>query len=378
MTGDADVEPIELGDESKGDQSEKLEKKYQEQMRQIVTQKIELPISTLPEMLKEQINLSPEFQRRDRWNVDKQSRFIESVIMNVPVPPVFLGENEYGTYVVLDGRQRLTAISEFLKNTYKLKNLEVWDELNNKTFEDLIKRGLDKTITRRFLSAVVVLKESSTQVKYDVFDRLNTGGVPALPMEIRNAVFQGPFNKALHLLSADTTFRRLWDIPTDPVHLEDSSLYNKMRDLELILRFFALRDYENMALRFEDHLGDYMEQRNKVYAADPLQADLDRQEFTNAITNSWTIFGPDAFRRPLEMNKLSRKSAPLADSVMVALRVLDPSTVDPNKAASIRNAVDTLCNQDQEFRDAITKGTNGKGAIKTRIEKVSGAIAHLV
>src|ERR1044071_2510955 len=90
-----------------------LEEKYREQMRQIISQKIELPISTLPEMIQKQINLSPEFQRRDRWSDEKQSRFIESIIMNVPIPPVFLGEDDYGNYVVLDGRQRLTAIDEF-------------------------------------------------------------------------------------------------------------------------------------------------------------------------------------------------------------------------------------------------------------------------
>src|SRR5712691_9083123 len=110
---------IELGVEPEGEKLDALEKKYQEQMRQIVSQKIELPISTLPDMLKEQINLSPDFQRRNRWDVEKRSRFIESIIMNVPVPPVFLGENEYSNYLVLDGRQRLTAIFEFLKNNYK-------------------------------------------------------------------------------------------------------------------------------------------------------------------------------------------------------------------------------------------------------------------
>src|ERR1700679_879865 len=77
-----------------------LEKKYQTQMRQIVSQKLDLPISTLPAMLKEQIRLNPEFQRRDRWDDVRQSRLIESLIMNVPIPPVFLGEDEYGHYVV--------------------------------------------------------------------------------------------------------------------------------------------------------------------------------------------------------------------------------------------------------------------------------------
>jgi len=82
-------------------------------------------------MIKEQIYLNPDFQRRDRWDVEKQSRFIESIIMNVPIPPVFLGEDEYGKYVVLDGRQRLTAIKGFLSNIFKLTGLKVWEDLNH-------------------------------------------------------------------------------------------------------------------------------------------------------------------------------------------------------------------------------------------------------
>ena len=121
------IEPVEPGTTA-------LEQKYSKEMRQIVSQKIDLPISTLPEMIKEQIDLNPDFQRRDRWDVEKQSRFIESIIMNVPIPPVFLGEDQYGKYVVLDGRQRLTAIKDFLSNIFKLTGLKVWEDLNGQNY----------------------------------------------------------------------------------------------------------------------------------------------------------------------------------------------------------------------------------------------------
>jgi uncharacterized protein with ParB-like and HNH nuclease domain len=119
----ADQDPIDLGDSNTSEIQIPLADKYSAQMRQIVSQKIDLPISTISEMIKEQINLDPSFQRRDRWDRDKQSRFIESIIMNVPIPPVFLREDEYRMYVVLDGRQRLTAINDFFKNLYPLKGL---------------------------------------------------------------------------------------------------------------------------------------------------------------------------------------------------------------------------------------------------------------
>jgi Protein of unknown function DUF262 len=116
---------------------ERLSKKYEELTRQIFPQKIELPVSTLGIMAREQIDLSPAFQRRDVWPQDKQSRFVESVIMNVPVPPVFMGEDTYGKYVVLDGRQRLNAILKFMNNEFELKGLKVWKELNGDRFSVL-------------------------------------------------------------------------------------------------------------------------------------------------------------------------------------------------------------------------------------------------
>src|SRR5258706_3115332 len=141
-------DPIETGDgDDESDGLPPIEKKYQKQMRQLVSQKLDLPVSTLPAMLKEQIKLNPEFQRRDRWDENRQSRLIESLVMNVPIPPVFLGEDEYGQYVVLDGRQRLTAVSKFLSNNLKLKGLEVWDELNGMTYSDMVKRGQAKYLT---------------------------------------------------------------------------------------------------------------------------------------------------------------------------------------------------------------------------------------
>ena len=101
--GEEPVEPIEPGTTA-------LEQKYSKEMRQIVSQKIDLPISTLPEMIKEQIDLNPDFQRRDRWDVEKQSRFIESIIMNVPIPPVFLGRRS--VWQVRCSRRKAAAHSD--------------------------------------------------------------------------------------------------------------------------------------------------------------------------------------------------------------------------------------------------------------------------
>jgi len=366
-------QPIEFGEEPVEPGTTALEQKYNKEMRQIVSQKIDLPISTLPEMIKEQIDLNPDFQRRDRWDVDKQSRFIESIIMNVPIPPVFLGEDQYGKYVVLDGRQRLTAIKDFLSNLFKLSGLKVWEDLNGQNYNELQKKKLSAAITRRFVPAVVILKESSSQVKYDVFDRLNTGGVIAVPMEIRNAVFPGAFNKLIRTLAELPEFRRVWDIPVDQGELEKNRLYRDMSDIELVLRFFALSEYGQMDMKFKDYLGDFMDRRNKEYAQNQGLAAADTERFRRAVENCWTVFGADAFRKAVG----AKKSAPLADAVMVSLADYAPNVVAP-KAANIRAAINTLltgnADNHKEFQKAFGTGTNGKGAIRTRIELAKEAV----
>lgn len=374
MTEKTDVE-IEMGQEEQ--EYVPLEEKYKEQMRQIYPQKIELPISTLSEMIKEQIKLNPEFQRRDIWTISKRSRFIESIIMNVPIPPVFLGEDEYGKYVVLDGRQRLTAVHEFLLNSYKLEGLKVWDELNNHSYHDLQKKGLDKAILRRFIPAVIILKESSAEVKYDVFDRLNTGGVVAAPMEIRNAIYRGEFNRLLHKLSDNKTFRVLWDIPLDDDERTDSKAYARMDDLELVLRFFALQDYEKFTGTFGNYLSAFMSKRNQEYQAAPKLMSQDKALFERAVTNCHKALGTDAFRKPSASgDKKSVKSAPLADALMRALATVDPVKIDKEAAQRIRKSVDSLFHSDAEFRKSIGTGTNGKGATRYRLERAGEVIGQ--
>jgi hypothetical protein len=358
---------VDVGvDDAAADGLPPLEKKYQAQMRQIVTQKLDLPVSALLSMLKEQIKLNPEFQRRERWDESRQSRWIESLVMNVPIPPVFLGEDEYGQYVVLDGRQRLTALSKFLNNDLKLRGLEVWDDLNGMTFQAMVKRDLDKYLTRRFIPAVVILKESSSVVKYDVFDRLNTGGVQANHMEIRNAIYRGEFTDALLDLSRLPEFCALWEIPADPIAAEGNSLYQQMRDLELVLRFFALSDYSAMTLSFRDHLSEFMDTRNKDYKTQPHLKNEDAQRFAQAVRTCHRIFGSGAFFKPPNKDGKRQRSFPLADALMVAFADYPTAAITDDQAAKARELVAGLFENDA-FVKAIGTGTNGRGAIATRI-----------
>lgn len=170
-----------------------------------------------------EVNLRPEYQRRLRWNNKQKCLLIESLLLNVPIPPVFLYENDLARYEVMDGQQRLNTIREFLDNQFTLRGLQILSSLNGKSYKRLppkVKRSLD----RASISAVVLLQESQGKIKsissnriYElrrfVFERLNTGGKRLTAQEIRNAIYGSEFNRLIIQLSRDPVFTRIWGIP---------------------------------------------------------------------------------------------------------------------------------------------------------------------
>lgn len=245
---------------------EKINEKYVSGEVRIVTEQARYPLDTIGTMLSNgKYKLRPEFQRRRRWDRARQSRLIESFIMNIPIPPIFLYEYEYSKYEVMDGLQRLTAINEFYQDKYPLEGLEYWTELCGKRYSELpseVKSGID----RRYLSSLILLKETAhTKEKADemkqlVFDRINSGGAKLEYQESRNALYPGKFNELAIELSRDEYFCRIFDIPVvdndlneeEPEELATNSMYKTMADVEMVVRFFAMRYidyYEGIPLK---------------------------------------------------------------------------------------------------------------------------------
>jgi hypothetical protein len=148
-------------------------------------------------------------------------------------------------------------------------------------------------------------------------------------------------------------------------------MYMKMYDLELVLRFFALRNPDAMDLSFKDFLSDFMEGRNKQYEADGSLMAGDNATFERAIENCWRVFGAQAFQKPGS----KFKSAPLADAQMQSLGDIEPERLDDGIADAIRKKMADACREDENFLKAISTGTNGKGAILDRIRKAREIVA---
>lgn len=255
-----------------------INSKYVAGETRIVTEQARYPLNTIAGMVdSDDYELNPDFQRRHRWSPEKQSRLIESFIMNVPVPPIFLYEDQYSHYEVMDGLQRLTAISSFYKNELSLTGLTEWAELNGRAYSQLpdkIRRGVD----RRYLSSIILLQETAKtaeeaeRLKQLVFERINSGGVALKEQETRNAIYNGRLNQLCITLSRNVYLCKMWGIPEPtqaelegnvPLALEDNNYYRTMFDVELVLRFFAHRQRRRIgtgALR--TYLDSYLKQGN--------------------------------------------------------------------------------------------------------------------
>jgi hypothetical protein len=239
-----------------------LIKKYTDSQIRVIRSSLDLPLQVLKDNIgkKDYINISPAFQRRGRWDTKKRSLLIESFLLNIPIPPIFLYENTYNQYEVMDGRQRIESIYEFLDNDFALTSLKYWKELNGDRFKDLpdtIQRGL----LRRTLNAIVLLTETNNIEESDIrmilFERLNTGGIQLNAHELRNAIYPSKFNDLLKSLSRNELFTKLWGIPKKENDedirpsstLANNQLYKTMLDCELVLRFFAIRNVINEKIK---------------------------------------------------------------------------------------------------------------------------------
>lgn len=369
----------EESEEELGGDTPSLEpaKKYAVSQLRVVRETKDYQLDYLQHALRpgrELIDISPAYQRRLRWSNKKRSLLIESFLLNIPVPPIFLFERDYNEYEVIDGRQRLDAISSFLNNDFALTGLEYWKELNRKRFLDL-PQVLQKGLLRRSLSAVVLLAESNDtsgdglDVRRVLFDRLNTGGIRLNPQELRNALYPGALNALLIQLSRSDTFTTIWGIPsytegeeTEPSDaLLKNPLFASLADAELVLRFFALRDAvkNNRLGSLRTILDRYMAENST-----PSESQVTEMSelFEQCLLRLSRVFGPRTFRLP----STERLSRPLYDSLMIALSE-EPSLDIENRSETIVAALAVALNSQDTYDILVGRG-NTIAAVHQRVE----------
>lgn len=272
--------------------------------RKVLIQQYDYAVRTLMDMVVEgDLVLDPDYQRQYRWPDEKAARFIESIVLNIPVPVLYLAEDSDGTFSVIDGQQRLTSLLRFIKphelsSLYpdrqlaplELNDLRVRPDLNGMSYASLPR--LDKSaLAKRPIRCIVILNESDTTLKFEVFERLNTGSVSLTDQEVRNCIYRGSYNQLIKRLATNEDFHELLNLP--------ESLSKAMKDAELVLRFFAYKELTNeadYADNFAEYLNKHMEDR-RVITEDMARRLQDEFEATIQVVKR--VLGPGiAFRKP--------------------------------------------------------------------------------
>lgn len=245
------------------------------------------------------IILDSDFQRKDVWKMQQKRELIESVLMGLPLPIFYFNEDKKGRLVVIDGRQRLTALFEYIGNKFELKNLKIMSQYNGKKFQDLDPIMKTKIEDYQIFSYIIQPPTPDT-VKFDIFDRVNRGGTQLNKQEIRNALYQGNATRMLERLSKTESFENV----TEKVFKRDT----RMKDKYIISRFIAYYLYFNNKLKItikekeenyhyqgdiDELLGITMEYLNRIEEKESLEIE---ETIIRSFEQSIFYLGINAFR----------------------------------------------------------------------------------
>jgi hypothetical protein len=248
--------------------SPNLSSQLEQERRTVSFDSYDLSVRSLIDMLtEEQLDIAPEYQRHFVWDDTRESEFIESVFLGIPIPPLFMATNSDSTWEVVDGVQRLSTLVHFCgtkelrkEHLHKpgplaLEGLNKLTSFVGYTFDQLPK-SIQLAFINRPLRVTTLNDKSDLNVRFDLFERLNSGGVKLEPQEIRNCVYNGPFNDKLKSLAKNVNFRKV-------LHLTPRDRTNGTIE-EFVLRFFAfLNSYLEFDHDVEKFLNKYIETANK-------------------------------------------------------------------------------------------------------------------
>lgn len=306
------------------------------------------------------INLQPGFQRRVAWDDIRKSRLVESIIVGMPVPNIVLAENKdhRGRFIVIDGKQRLVAVNDFLKGAYKLRGLDIRKDLNDQSYETLPiedKEYLDNSTLR----STVIKNWSDEDFLYAIFFRLNSGSLPLSPQELRKALIGGNLLDAIEeYLTMSSAFKSVFG----------NQLDKRMRDSELVLRFIAYdRGLENYRGDFKEFLDDMTRYFENDWSLRKLELEAMLKRLDLSLTTAHSLFGKDAFKKWLGDKYERVINRAIFDAVA---RFFADEAVATKAVAAGDEVVESfkeIC-LDRAFRDAIEKTPKTVGATFYRIE----------
>lgn len=339
--------------------------------RRVKTDKQDVPVETIHGWVKRgKVDLQPDFQRMFVWNLAKASRLIESLLLEIPIPVVYVAEEASKNYAVVDGQQRLTSICAFIDGKlpddreFKLSSLQVLTELNGKRFKEL-PREQQEAILGAILRVIVITQDSNPDVKFEVFERLNLGAVKLNDQELRNCMYRGSYNRLLAELAENATLKKI---------LGNDKADSRMRDRQLILRFFAM--WRSSHLKYRGSMKRFLNHEMEEHRELPNNKLTEmRSVFANAIEIAYTVFGRNAFRRfnPGRANapdgswEAHKLNVALWDTLLYTFAYYDKRQMVPI-ADRVREEFLDLISNDATFADYISRTTDNVERIKYRAD----------
>lgn len=347
---EAQIEDNLLAPSEEGIEDENVTFKYQ-----ISSYGADYPVDGLVKRLQNESIYVPIFQRRFVWTPAQSMRFIESLLLGLPVPGIFLSrELETQKLIVIDGQQRLRTLQQFYEGKFseggkefQLKNVQrAFEGATYNSLSDEDRRRLDDSI----IHATIIKQEEPSEDQssiYYIFERLNTGGTLLRPQEIRASIFSGEFNETLSELNENVAWRSIF-----------GPISRRRRDQELILRFLSLYFYdEHYSRPMKEFLNTYMGKNRhlKLHSSEQVQ-----QAFTDTIETVKRCLGNQAFRLGRAIN------AAVFDAVMVAVaRRLREGPI--HDCDSVRSKYESLLRNEQ-FLSVTERATADEESVSRRLE----------
>jgi hypothetical protein len=320
----------------------------------------EFPFSVfeyLRQLAKDKITIQPDFQRNQVWTNKQKSKFIESIILNFPLPPIYLNETRDSTFIVIDGLQRSTALKEFYKDEFAINGIEALPMYNGRrysTLPEIIKSKFeDKKLT------VFILKPSTPMVViYDLFNRINTGGTQLNKQEVRNCIFIGKSTQLLRELSEQDYFKKAISSGVSP---------KRMKDREVILRYLSFRwfDYQS---DYKGDMSDFIEKVMKTINQKDDSFILDmKEDFQRVMNMSYLIWGVNNFRIATEFSRGTINIA-ILETVCNYLSSKSDIFLKQNIEVLRRNYLILISNK--IYLEAVTNSTSNKIKVFERFKIV--------
>lgn len=342
-----------------------MEEEILNDSKRVFTDKKDFPLSAIEDMFDDgDIVPQPDYQRDYVYDEIKASKLVESALMGIPIPTIYLCEEVDGVYSIIDGQQRMTSFVRFLKNEYKLRKLEELSNLNGLFFKDLDK-ATQRNLKSVSLNTIILTKESEA-LKYEIFARLNQGSVALTPQELRNCIYRGSFNDLLD----DIAFTNKY-LPELFVGENKRKKYQ-----EYVLRFFALKNFNDYSSSIGKTMNIYMSTHKND---DEKAIENAKKLFNGTIDIIKQVLGNDAFCAYDRQNKCSMKkfSGSVYDSIIIAFSMFNSHSLMKNADAIRKTIIDIKANN-ETYSDYTYAATGSKDRVIGRIMIIYNAIKEIL